>query len=637
MKKYAKVKNIRKLGFGGMSNEETSAVGLGAASGALSGAAAGSVIPGWGTAVGGIVGGIAGGASAYFKSEKQQKDAAAQQLAQQQALDLQAKQDTEFKLNQQKNYTNAYNTINPVTGREGVGIYKDGGNWIQSAINPAHKGYCTPMTKSTCTGHRKALAMTFKKHHGFHKAYGGEMNTPYSMKADGGELDPLASDMTKAVGATHEQGGITLNEQGKPLVEVENQEVMKGTHVFTDRKDSGSGITYAARAEQLGKKKGKYEKAGESNNSREKNSAERMTAHIDKDLDMLFAKQESEKKPVNTSITYACYGGKMRMADGGVFPYSPYMSNQERTKVNLENRTRVDYENANNEGFDAMNQENYRNANVTGRYNPNRGTLTSEEIAVEEGGYGTPTNSGTNWANVAQKAVPYIDNLYNAYLTSKTPNIPTPSKRVALNQTAMPMQTNINVSPELNDANRSYQLLNKDINENTSNSVTARGNKLQAFASLLDNRNKVYGAKNRGETELQNQNSQNIQQVNNANTVNKQNIDNTNLGLTDNYNYAKMQRASDINAMKSQNVSNAVNDVTKQIQDSNMANLDRERISVDSLRYSDASGYARSVGEPNMDRLINTDSNAYKRIENSLIQGGQDKALDRFYTRYGKK
>ncbi len=47
--------------------------------------------------------------------------------------------------------------------------FKRGGNWIQSAVNPEHKGYCTPMTKSTCTGRRRALAETFKKHHGFHK------------------------------------------------------------------------------------------------------------------------------------------------------------------------------------------------------------------------------------------------------------------------------------------------------------------------------------------------------------------------------------------------------------------------------------------------------------------------------------
>jgi hypothetical protein len=35
-------------------------------------------------------------------------------------------------------------------------------NWIQKAVNPKHKGYCTPMSKPTCTPKRKALARTFK-------------------------------------------------------------------------------------------------------------------------------------------------------------------------------------------------------------------------------------------------------------------------------------------------------------------------------------------------------------------------------------------------------------------------------------------------------------------------------------------
>lgn len=36
-------------------------------------------------------------------------------------------------------------------------------DWIQGAVNPKHKGYCTPMTKPTCTPRRKALAKRFKK------------------------------------------------------------------------------------------------------------------------------------------------------------------------------------------------------------------------------------------------------------------------------------------------------------------------------------------------------------------------------------------------------------------------------------------------------------------------------------------
>jgi hypothetical protein len=34
--------------------------------------------------------------------------------------------------------------------------------WIQKAINPAHKGYCTPTSKSTCTPRRAALARRLK-------------------------------------------------------------------------------------------------------------------------------------------------------------------------------------------------------------------------------------------------------------------------------------------------------------------------------------------------------------------------------------------------------------------------------------------------------------------------------------------
>lgn len=50
---------------------------------------------------------------------------------------------------------------------KGTPSMKKGGavdkKWIQKAINPKHKGYCTPMTKKTCTPKRKALAMTLKK------------------------------------------------------------------------------------------------------------------------------------------------------------------------------------------------------------------------------------------------------------------------------------------------------------------------------------------------------------------------------------------------------------------------------------------------------------------------------------------
>jgi hypothetical protein len=49
-----------------------------------------------------------------------------------------------------------------VTKMKKGGAAKDD-KWIQKAVNPKHKGYCTPMSKPTCTPKRKALARTLKK------------------------------------------------------------------------------------------------------------------------------------------------------------------------------------------------------------------------------------------------------------------------------------------------------------------------------------------------------------------------------------------------------------------------------------------------------------------------------------------
>jgi len=35
--------------------------------------------------------------------------------------------------------------------------------WLKGALNPKHKGFCSPTSKKTCTPERKALAMRFKK------------------------------------------------------------------------------------------------------------------------------------------------------------------------------------------------------------------------------------------------------------------------------------------------------------------------------------------------------------------------------------------------------------------------------------------------------------------------------------------
>lgn len=69
--------------------------------------------------------------------------------------------------------------------RECIQERKD--KWIQSAVNPAHKGDCTPMTKATCTPARKALAKRFKSGD-IHQDNVDEMSVPKDYDSDNQEM-----------------------------------------------------------------------------------------------------------------------------------------------------------------------------------------------------------------------------------------------------------------------------------------------------------------------------------------------------------------------------------------------------------------------------------------------------------------
>ena len=73
----------------------------------------------------------------------------------------------------------------------GVNAYlKEDKNWIQKAVNPEHKGDCTPMTKPSCTPPKKALAKRFKK---------GIENEAYGTPA------PLGKSMAKPMNESEER------------------------------------------------------------------------------------------------------------------------------------------------------------------------------------------------------------------------------------------------------------------------------------------------------------------------------------------------------------------------------------------------------------------------------------------------
>jgi hypothetical protein len=63
--------------------------------------------------------------------------------------------------------------------------------WIQKAVDPEHKGYCTPMSKPTCTPKRKALAKRFKKGIEDEAYIPGEMDNKKKAELLKGKIDFL--------------------------------------------------------------------------------------------------------------------------------------------------------------------------------------------------------------------------------------------------------------------------------------------------------------------------------------------------------------------------------------------------------------------------------------------------------------
>jgi hypothetical protein len=160
-------------------------------------------------------------------------------------------------------YNNAYYSVNSMSGNAGANLYASGGN----------------------------LPMKYK----------------YNCKT-GGTMNPIASDIVKVNGPSHEQGGVKLQASGTPIAEVEGDEVIHDNRVFSDRSKLGNK-TYAEIAEKLGKKKEKFEEMVESSNFRDKNTAERMLANIDNDLNNLFRTQEASKTPEERAETTPIMAG----------------------------------------------------------------------------------------------------------------------------------------------------------------------------------------------------------------------------------------------------------------------------------------------------------------------------------------
>lgn len=455
------------------------------------------------------------------------------------------------------------------------------------------------------------------------------------IKADGGSLNPLASDMSVANGNTHEQGGIELeNKQGQPFAEIEDKEVVKDNRVYSDRIKLPNGKTIAEEAKKLGNKKGKAEERAESIYSRTKNAGKREEAFVDKKLNDLFNLQENltgrTQNPELGNYSVNAYGGLVKYGFGtnDFDPNNPGIGTNQGAVLTDAQGNQMLANNVYNNNPRGNNPQPVSNINTSGGlYNKGAGTNTTNTSTPygNRGGWNTALNIGAS-------LIPFVDNAYNANLISKTPDLPTPGVRQGFNAMAMPMKTNYNIDPALNDANSAYRNFNVGADSGQIN----RANKLGAFSEMLNNKSRLYGTKENMENQMINANQMNIQGVTNQNTANQQNVTNQNLGLKDDYNYRNFMRTNDINQMKSANVSNAVNDANKLVQDRNMKGTQQSQILYNSLAYGDGAGISAQIGTPQFNDMLRSNPEYKASLYNKLKMSGQQDALARFVQMYGQ-
>lgn len=142
------------------------------------------------------------------------------------------------------------------------------------------------------------------------------------------------------------------------------------------------------------------------------------------------------------------------------------------------------------------------------------------------------------------KALPFIDNIGNAIINSKTPKIPAPSLDRVKDR-----KTNINVNPQLASIDSSVASTTDFIKNNTSNSNVARANVASTKIKGANAKANILSTKENQETQLQN-----------ANQAQQQATVSRNNAKIDNFNLMNVQRTDAISRRSSANLANLSDD-----------------------------------------------------------------------------
>lgn len=463
-------------------------------------------------------------------------------------------------------------------------------------------------------------------------AYGGRlpgMNTP------GGNAQPLADDISKLNGNTHEQGGIDIG-----AAEAEDGEVVAGDFVFSNRLQESDGRTFAQAAEPISKRIGLLEdKLKDTTDTYKINGYNRLIQSDKDELKNLFDKQEQQKQMLaqqqQQMQMMQQQQGQQMMALGGIIPDNDpkskyyYMSDQDANSLSGEEYANWEYYqrmrkadeadgitynpnsspvntnqivatadnavpmnrmqpisasfvptpqiatpqqraiNTNQPGVEKNNMvgptaEDFNKMETDLRSTTLDKVTTPENIGSVLNGILTNSQSNEYFARMGTS----LDNVVNAILAGKTPQIPIPEYL-----DPVLLKTKVDTTGQRQAIEGAAENTKKLIGENTANSNVARGlmvgtnvEKAKALTNVAANAANM-------QTQLENQSVLNLAGINEKNAAKKESYD---------MNVAK--RLAGIQGDMSKNIANAQDDLVTNIQRTDLNNYQKAQLMINAIQ-----------------------------------------------------
>lgn len=362
-------------------------------------------------------------------------------------------------------------------GNYDADLYAKGGNLRKFAPNNLRGSSRLNLPMSTSNTSKNTLSHTANEVIS-ERVKSDNYNLPSQtgFSAVGGNMNGIASGTDVASGNTHEskaidgQYGITINDGTKDIAEIENKEVVKEDVVFSDRLKFKGNQTYASKAEDLARKRGKLEKDLEGvKDTRRRNSLERQISILDNQENALYVDQENSKL-------------KQGLKDLG---------KEGITEEILNNQVLSD-------------------------------SLSGEQSTPEfaEGGGFWDNGGGFDTAmGYAQQVVPLIDNISNAF--RKNPKLSTP-----LIAPMERLDTNVNIEPQIASVRRAVGASTRNILDNSNNAQVARASITNAKLKGSAMEGEIRASRDNTVRGINNQNVQmaNQKMAGDTNTFNQHNM-----------------------------------------------------------------------------------------------------------------